>query len=305
MANPITRLPAAAHYVNRPPARDAEPPVDRHDVAARELRRLPAVHDGETAYERHKRFMTQFGPKIAPARHTAHARSEYDLAREHSRFVWRPEDGSSKADGLTWEERVAKKYYDRLFKEYAIADLARFESGHIGLRWRTEREVVDGKGQFICATRGCEETVGLRSYEVNFQYNERGERRCTLVKLRVCTACAAKLNHRSQHRESRPGQSGHRGAKRRAEHRDTITPDDRSSASPGRQRRRAGDRAPAASCDDEQPAAAAPAPPTSSGAADAMSVWRQADDAAAGAGSMDPEIARASEFEDYLLEMLL
>lgn len=38
----------------------------------------------------------------------------------------------------------------KLFKEYAIADLTRYKEGRVGLRWRTQREVVSGRGQFSC-----------------------------------------------------------------------------------------------------------------------------------------------------------
>lgn len=41
--------------------------------------------------------------------------------------------------------RMAKRYYDKLFREYALADLTRYKEGKVGLRWRTEREVVEGK----------------------------------------------------------------------------------------------------------------------------------------------------------------
>jgi protein FRA10AC1 len=33
----------------------------------------------------------------------------------------------------------------QLFKEYALADMSRYKEGKIGLRWRTEREVIAGK----------------------------------------------------------------------------------------------------------------------------------------------------------------
>ena len=56
----------------------------------------------------------------------------------------------------SWEKRLAKKYYDKLFKEYAIADLSRYREGAIGLRWRTAKEVVAGKGQFVCGVKRCE-----------------------------------------------------------------------------------------------------------------------------------------------------
>lgn len=36
----------------------------------------------------------------------------------------------------------------------------------MGLRWRTEREVVIGKGQFVCGAKGCDERRALASYEV-------------------------------------------------------------------------------------------------------------------------------------------
>ena len=37
----------------------------------------------------------------------------------------------------------------------------------MGMRWRTEREVVAGKGQFICGAKGCNERRGLASFEVS------------------------------------------------------------------------------------------------------------------------------------------
>ncbi|RRT74829.1 hypothetical protein B296_00031888, partial [Ensete ventricosum] len=56
----------------------------------------------------------------------------------------------------------------------------------IGLRWRTEKEVVSGKGQFICGNKKCNEKDGLGSYEVNFSYLEAGENKQALVKLVAC-----------------------------------------------------------------------------------------------------------------------
>jgi protein FRA10AC1 len=32
---------------------------------------------------------------------------------------------------------MAKKYYSKLYKEYALVDLSRYETGQIGCRWRT------------------------------------------------------------------------------------------------------------------------------------------------------------------------
>lgn len=56
-------------------------------------------------------------------------------------------------DEQSWEQRVAKKYYDKLFKEYAICELKYYKEGKIALRWRTEKEVILGKG--IVSIYGC------------------------------------------------------------------------------------------------------------------------------------------------------
>ena len=52
------------------------------------------------------------------------------------------------------------------------------------MRWRVEKEVVEGKGQFICGDKRCTQKEGLKSWEVNFGYIEHGEKKNALVKLR-------------------------------------------------------------------------------------------------------------------------
>lgn len=47
------------------------------------------------------------------------------------------------------EKRLAKKYYDKLFKEYCICDLSHWEEKKIAMRWRIDKEVVSGKGKFV------------------------------------------------------------------------------------------------------------------------------------------------------------
>lgn len=54
----------------------------------------------------------------------------------------------------------------------------------IAMRWRTEQEVVNGKGQFSCGNKTCPEAEGLRTWEVNFAYREQEEKKNALVKLR-------------------------------------------------------------------------------------------------------------------------
>ena len=96
---------------------------------------------------------------------------------------------------------MARKYYDKLFKEYCIADLTYYKQNKVALRWRTEKEVVVGKGQFECGNKKCKEREELRSWEVNFGYVEHREKKNALVKLRLCPECSLKLNHGSQKRE--------------------------------------------------------------------------------------------------------
>lgn len=56
------------------------------------------------------------------------------------------------------------------------------------MRWRTEPELVSGRGQFTCGEKHCSGRDGLRTWEVNFAYQEHGERKNALVKLReLCT----------------------------------------------------------------------------------------------------------------------
>ncbi len=123
--------------------------------------------------------------------------------------------------------RMAVKYYNKLFKEYCIADMSRYKTGQIGLRWRTQacapaspprkqqgagegrcegpmllsaharmcsceqKEVFSGAGQFRCGNQACSGASDLSSYEMNFVYKEHGERKEALVKLRLCPECGA------------------------------------------------------------------------------------------------------------------
>eukprot|EP00850_Spirogloea_muscicola_P002352 SM000009S23481 [mRNA] locus=s9:280679:282846:+ [translate_table: standard] len=83
----------------------------------------------------------------------------------------------------------------------------------IGMRWRVEKEVVLGKGQFVCGSKGCNERAGLHSYEarcktaqaikVNFAYKEAGEEKQALVKLRICPKHAYQLNYRKEKERER------------------------------------------------------------------------------------------------------
>jgi protein FRA10AC1 len=58
----------------------------------------------------------------------------------------------------------------------------------VALRWRIEAEVVSGRGQFSCGNKACGNSEQLRTWEVNFAYSERGEKKNALVKVRKYSA---------------------------------------------------------------------------------------------------------------------
>uniref|UniRef100_A0A9R1SCT8 FRA10A associated CGG repeat 1 n=2 Tax=Cyprinus carpio TaxID=7962 RepID=A0A9R1SCT8_CYPCA len=166
--------------------------VAHKNVAAHEWDREEARNRRQhlismNAFERHKKFVSDYilyyGGKFEDFRRSmSKDKTDLDVVRENHRFLWREED----EEDMTWEKELAKKYYDKLFKEYCIADLSRYKENKFGFRWRIENEVISGKGQFHCGNKRCENKEGLKSWEVNFAYVERGEKRNALVKLRKC-----------------------------------------------------------------------------------------------------------------------
>ncbi|KAK2637052.1 hypothetical protein Ddye_031844 [Dipteronia dyeriana] len=152
---------------------------------------------GLNAYDRHKKFLNDYVAIYRKEKSTntkLPVKTDLDTLREGYRFIRSEEDDKDSS----WEQRLVKRYYDKLFKEYCIADMSHYKSGKIGLRWRTEKEVLSGKGQFICGSKHCDEKNGLASYEVNFSYVEAGENKQALVKLVTCERCAEKLHYKRQ-----------------------------------------------------------------------------------------------------------
>jgi hypothetical protein len=154
-----------------------------------------------------------------------HATTDLDELKKHHRFLREDDDddddkkeeeetGTRRGRGeeeeaemsllLNEGERVAKKYEGKLFKEYAIPDLSRWDTQGVGLRWRTEKEVARGKGVDICGEKRCSERKNLGTFELNFRYKEggKGEVKNALVKVVVCPACEEKMN-RSRRRKKK------------------------------------------------------------------------------------------------------
>ncbi|KAK9683003.1 hypothetical protein RND81_10G111800 [Saponaria officinalis] len=168
---------------------------------------------GLNALDRHHQFVhdyVKYYGKESFSGEKLPIKTDQDTLREGYRFIRTEEDDMD----TSWEQRLVKRYYDKLFKEYCIADMSKYRTGKIGLRWRTEKEVISGKGQFVCGNKHCDEKEGLASFEVNFSYSEAGEHKQALVKLVVCEGCAEKLHYRrnkeKQQSESRQKQEDKR-----------------------------------------------------------------------------------------------
>ncbi len=120
-------------------------------------------------------------------------KSELEVLKEQHQFVRNDDD--DKINSEDWKVRMARRYYDQLYKEFAIIDLSRCEEGMIGLRWQTEKEVLCGKGQTSCGARQCisENISELVTYELPFSYVENGNNKLELVKVSLCGSCGKKL----------------------------------------------------------------------------------------------------------------
>ncbi|KAI8361289.1 folate-sensitive fragile site protein Fra10Ac1-domain-containing protein [Mortierella sp. GBAus27b] len=154
--------------------------------------------EGMDAWTKHQHLINSYVKHYHKSKETpqqdTNYKSERDILVENHKFLRSDEDDQD----LTWEKRIAKKYYDKLFKEFALVDLKHFKDGRIAMRWRNEHELFRGKGQFTCGNLRCEEASGLQSWEVNFGYMEQGEKKNALVKVRLCDKDSFKLNYKTQ-----------------------------------------------------------------------------------------------------------
>eukprot|EP00435_Cladocopium_sp_Y103_P030128 s2876_g7.t1 len=94
-----------------------------------------------------------------------------------------------------------------------ICDLTGYRKGQVGFRWRTQSEVLNGRGQFSCGHKFCSSKDDLKSYEVDFKYSEAKCQKRALVKVRLCQDCAFKLHYRrlkkarKRGKDTTPGQA--------------------------------------------------------------------------------------------------
>jgi len=170
------------------------------EAVAQEQRRQHALGSaGMTAFERHQQYMRDYvnfynqGRTTTQGRSLPQVRTDEQVLRETYRFIREEDDDEELAP---WEARMAKRYYQKLFKEYCLVDLRHYKEGRVGMRWRVESEVIAGKGQFICGSVSCTSRDMLHSYEVPFSYREGGTPKQALVKVRVCPECCYRLHYK-------------------------------------------------------------------------------------------------------------
>mmetsp|Transcript_26306 Transcript_26306/g.36668 ORF Transcript_26306/g.36668 Transcript_26306/m.36668 type:complete len:108 (+) Transcript_26306:227-550(+) len=81
----------------------------------------------------------------------------------------------------------------KLFKDYAILRFRSHNKNTIGLRWRSRKDVISGKGKVVCANEVCKAVGFLRSYEVPFTYMEKSKQKKALVKIKLCKTCGKRM----------------------------------------------------------------------------------------------------------------
>ncbi|SBS81470.1 conserved protein, unknown function [Plasmodium malariae] len=156
------------------------------------------VFDALCPFERHKLMMSlRLLEKEKKENKNEQYLNDYDILKKKYNFI---HDVSNEKNSLL------QRYYNSICNKYVICDLTKYKETKIGLRWRTEEEIINGKGHIICSSKKCNNT-DLKTYEFLFQYVE-GEitkeviktdilpYMCTNVKVRACMDCAYKLHYR-------------------------------------------------------------------------------------------------------------
>jgi protein FRA10AC1 len=163
-------------------------------------------------------------------------RTDVDELLQAFEFLPSSSSSSSSSSSASHGASLAKAYWESLHKEFALADLSRYAEGKVGLRWRTEAEVVSGKGQFLCGALGCDRATSLHSYETPFRYVERGVTKEALVKVRLCGPCATRMFHRRLQGKGASGSGGDGDGRRRRRSRSRSRSRERQSGGGGRER---------------------------------------------------------------------
>ncbi|KAI9717029.1 MAG: hypothetical protein M1812_004964 [Candelaria pacifica] len=148
-----------------------------------------------SAYVRHLQHVDAYVRHYGGEKPTlGSVRTERDILEANHRFI-RDEGQNDSHIDRDQEKDLARRYYDSLFREFALIDLSRWREKQVAMRWRTKSEVLSGKGHFACASLHCskgmdgvvgvtpeDEEEELRTFELNFGYTEEGVQKNALVK---------------------------------------------------------------------------------------------------------------------------
>ncbi|ANQ05731.1 Uncharacterized protein PCOAH_00001590 [Plasmodium coatneyi] len=165
------------------------------------------VFDGLSPMERHKLMMSLHSlQKTKMESDQGKYLDDYDVLKKKYQFI---HDADNENNSLL------QKYYKSICNKYVVCYLSEYKEKKIGLRWRTEDEIVSGKGHMICSANDCNNT-DLKTYEFLFRYDEGGIQKETKVKLRACMDCAYKINYgeikkylkKKSKRKGKGGESG-------------------------------------------------------------------------------------------------
>ncbi|XP_018008245.1 protein FRA10AC1 homolog isoform X3 [Hyalella azteca] len=102
--------------------------ADMNDLSCQSLGQILRYHQSSlTAYDRHKILVNQYllyhpGATTQLQRDSSRDVRDMDVVRAHHQFLWEAGDDTS-----SWQKALAKKYFDKLFKEYCICDLSRYK----------------------------------------------------------------------------------------------------------------------------------------------------------------------------------
>ncbi|WWC88168.1 uncharacterized protein L201_003073 [Kwoniella dendrophila CBS 6074] len=112
----------------------------------------PNSYGGGSVFQRESNFTSHYGyDKDALSNLEKSKKSDWDIVKENHRFIREDEEPKD----VTWEERVARAYESKLFKEFALIDLKHYKSKQFALRWRTAIEVINGLGENTCGSLRC------------------------------------------------------------------------------------------------------------------------------------------------------
>ncbi|KAK4055554.1 hypothetical protein OIV83_000100 [Microbotryomycetes sp. JL201] len=150
--------------------------------------------DPLNAHERHQlrysRIAESYKRGVQPPR--PQTKTELDVIKEKHQFI---RDTDVDPATLSWEDQLALKYYNSLFREFALINLKHYKSG------QPDPELVDRALQVDDAIIDPEQMdkplvrAKLTEHEMHFGYVEDGKKKSALVKVVLCKDCGRKLKY--------------------------------------------------------------------------------------------------------------